>query len=59
MGIYLNPGNRGFWQLVRSKIYVDNFLPLPHTDKPALVVEMKYDKSARAVIRQIIDRKYM
>lgn len=23
MGIYLNPGNRGFWESVRSKIYVD------------------------------------
>ena len=23
MGIYLNPGNKGFWQSVRSKIYVD------------------------------------
>lgn len=23
MGIYLNPGNKGFWQSIRSKIYVD------------------------------------
>jgi len=23
MGIYLNPGNDGFWESVRSKIYVD------------------------------------
>lgn len=23
MGIYLNPGNKGFWESVRSKIYVD------------------------------------
>ena len=23
MGIYLNPGNEGFWKAVRSKIYVD------------------------------------
>lgn len=23
MGIYLNPGNRGFWESVRSRIYVD------------------------------------
>lgn len=23
MGIYLNPGNKGFWELIRSKIYVD------------------------------------
>lgn len=35
------------------------FLPLPHTGKPALVVELKYDKSAEAAIKQIKDRKYM
>ena len=23
MGIYLNPGNRGFWESIRSEIYVD------------------------------------
>lgn len=23
MGIYLNPGNEGFWKSVRSRIYVD------------------------------------
>ena len=23
MGIYLNPGNDGFWEAVRSEIYVD------------------------------------
>ena len=23
MGFYLNPGNKGFWESVRSKIYVD------------------------------------
>lgn len=23
MGIYLNPGNKGFWQSIRSEIYVD------------------------------------
>ena len=22
-GIYLNPGNKGFWQAIRSEIYVD------------------------------------
>lgn len=33
-------------------------LPLPHTDKPALVVELKYDKSADTAIRQIKDRQY-
>lgn len=23
MGIYLNPGNKGFWESIRSRIYVD------------------------------------
>ncbi len=23
MGIYLNPGNKGFWESLRSRIYVD------------------------------------
>lgn len=23
MGFYLNPGNKGFWESIRSKIYVD------------------------------------
>lgn len=34
------------------------FLPLPHTYKPALIVELKYDRSARCVIQQIKDRQY-
>ena len=34
------------------------FLPLPSAGKPALVVELKYDKTADAAIRQIKDRKY-
>lgn len=45
------PGGRGFADVI--------FLPLPHTGKPALVVELKYDKSAEAAIKQIKDRKYM
>ena len=44
------PTGRGFADLV--------FLPLPHTEKPALVVELKYDKSANAAIQQIKDRHY-
>ena len=44
------PAGRGFADLV--------FLPLPHTDKPAFVVELKYNKSADAAIRQIRDRHY-
>lgn len=34
------------------------FLPLPHTGKPALVVELKYDRSVSSAIRQIRDRHY-
>lgn len=35
------------------------FLPLPHTNKPAIVVELKYDRSVSAAIQQIKDRQYM
>ena len=35
------------------------FLPLPHTNKPAMVVELKYDSSVSAAIQQIKDRQYM
>lgn len=44
------PSGHGFADLV--------FLPLPHTGKPALVVELKYDQSAYAAIQQIKDRNY-
>ncbi|MDE6608821.1 MAG: ATP-binding protein [Lachnospiraceae bacterium] len=44
------PAGRGFADIV--------FLPLPAVDKPAFVVELKYDKSARAAIQQIKDRHY-
>lgn len=44
------PTGRGFADIV--------FLPLPHTDKPALVVELKYDKGAETAIKQIKDRNY-
>lgn len=44
------PAGKGFADVV--------FLPLSHTKKPALVVELKYDKTADAAIRQIKDRKY-
>ncbi len=33
MGIYLNPGNRGFWQAVRSKIYVDKSGLISYTNQ--------------------------
>lgn len=44
------PAGHGFADIV--------FLPLSSADKPALVVELKYDKSADAAIRQIKDRRY-
>ena len=34
------------------------FLPLPSANKPALVVELKYDKTACAAVQQIKDRHY-
>ena len=33
MGIYLNPDNEGFWEAVRSEIYVDKTGLIAHTNK--------------------------
>lgn len=44
------PTGKGFADIV--------FLPLPHTGKPALVVELKYDRSVASAMRQIRDRQY-
>lgn len=44
------PTERGFADIV--------FLPLPSVNKPALVVELKYDKTAYAAIQQIKERHY-
>ena len=33
MGIYLNPGNKGFWEAIRSKIYVDKTELIAHTNE--------------------------
>ncbi|MCI8429478.1 MAG: AAA family ATPase, partial [Lachnospiraceae bacterium] len=44
------PAGRGFADIV--------FLPLPSVKKPALVVELKYDKTAHTAIQQIKDRQY-
>ncbi len=47
-------------ELPAGKGYADiAFLPLPHTNKPAMVVELKYDSSVSAAIQQIKDRQYM
>ena len=34
------------------------FLPLPSSAKPALVIELKYDKTVETAMRQIKDRRY-
>lgn len=44
------PAGRGFADVV--------FLPLPSVNKPALVIELKYDKAAYTAIQQIKDRQY-
>ena len=44
------PTGRGFADLV--------FLPLPSSDKPALVVELKYNRTAKAALEQIKERNY-
>ena len=33
MGIYLNPGNKGFWESIRSKIYVDKTGLIAYTNE--------------------------
>lgn len=44
------PTGRGFADVV--------FLPLPSVSKPALVIELKYDKTADTALQQIKDRHY-
>ncbi len=47
-------------ELTAGKGFADiAFLPLPHTNKPAMVVELKYDRSVSTAIQQIKDRQYM
>ena len=45
------PAGKGFADIV--------FLPRRHTDKPALLVELKWDQSAEGAIRQIKERQYV
>ena len=45
------PAGRGFADIV--------FLPLPHSKRPALVVELKYDRSVDTALRQIKERNYL
>ncbi|MCC8127077.1 MAG: ATP-binding protein [Clostridiales bacterium] len=44
------PSGKGFADVV--------FLPHKDTDKPAILIELKYNKSADAAIQQIKDRRY-
>ena len=44
------PAGKGFADIV--------FLPLPSVNKPALVVELKYNKTADTAIQQIKNRRY-
>ena len=44
------PAGHGFADIV--------FLPLPHSGRPAIIVELKYGKTAGAAIQQIKDRGY-
>lgn len=44
------PGGRGFADVV--------YLPLRNVDRPALLVELKWDKSAKGAISQIKDKGY-
>ena len=44
------PAGKGFADIA--------FLPRKHTNKPALIVELKWDKSAQGAICQIKDKQY-
>src|SRR5699024_6057093 len=44
------PAGRGYADIV--------FLPRKYSDKPAMVVELKYDQSAEGAIRQIEEKNY-
>ena len=45
------PSGKGYADIV--------FLPRKQSDKPAMVVELKYDKSAKGAIAQIKEKQYM
>jgi hypothetical protein len=52
---YMNP----IMELPSGKGFADVvYLPPKNTDYPALVIELKWDKSAKGAIRQIKDRQY-
>lgn len=45
------PGGKGFADIV--------FVPLKNSDKPAMVVELKWDRSAKGAIHQMKDKQYI
>lgn len=45
------PTGKGFADIV--------YIPRKHSDKPAMIVELKYDKSAEGAIAQIKEKKYI
>ena len=45
------PTGKGFADIV--------YLPKKHSDKPAMIVELKYDKSAEGAIAQIKEKEYV
>ena len=45
------PAGKGYADIV--------FLPRKHSDRPAMVVELKWNRSARGAIRQIKEKKYV
>ena len=64
MGSYLNPGNKSIRMAMGSpagKGFADICL-IPrklHADKPAVVIELKWDRSARGAIAQFKERRYV
>ena len=45
------PTGKGFADIV--------YIPKKHSDKPAMIIELKYDKSAEGAIAQIKEKKYI
>ena len=67
MGIFINKGNEGFRQ-IRNSEYVDKtgliavvdfvLMPRKNVAKPAIVIELKSNKTASKAIEQIKVRNY-
>lgn len=45
------PAGKGYADII--------FLPRKYSDKPAMIIELKYDKTAEGAIRQIKDKQYV